>query len=155
MPISSLPSKFPPPDLIRFIILDSGPLLILYPLSMFELSSKEFELVDIFGWRWTVNEMWKTMVNEHEFRLCYKNLTKKYIVYQIYPCVYVFEFRRRRNTCENFQQSLMWIFIADRRKTSCLLYTNIIRPFHIWDIKISLKLRSNLQNFFPFDLRSR
>ena len=49
--ISSLPSKFPPPDLMRFMILDSGPLLSLYPLSIFELSSNEFEFVDIFGCR--------------------------------------------------------------------------------------------------------
>ena len=47
LPISSPPSKFPPP--IRVIMLVPGSLCALFPSNMFELSNKELELVDILS----------------------------------------------------------------------------------------------------------
>ena len=47
LPISSPPSKFPPP--IRVIMLVPGSLCALFPCNMFELSNKELELVDILS----------------------------------------------------------------------------------------------------------
>ena len=57
--ISSLPSKWPPPDLVRLVILDPGTIGMpedVFPFLMFELSNKEVELVDILSWRWTAKK---------------------------------------------------------------------------------------------------